>query len=369
MNGMFARRAAASEGSHARDEAKVALRRLSEKQQQALSDQTDKLAELNKMFSSTKNSAMRNAVKAKIEQEQSVLSEMHTQLEKLEERTSAAMESTTVDVLAEISAHSAPLGRPDARHADPTVQDIFVPPPDPTAPTPKLPSQSAVVAKIYRDSPMTYAGGGWASLRKMLGPSNMLSMQTKAMESKLGRPLREQELLKMKQQAKGSAMASAAVLVGTFCCMAAATFAAVVVWRQYGKPKTSEQFGEAQTKLARQQNQRETRLRETVGPVISKVKASAETAIAEHEGLSNLAAGLSQTSATRYVPPRAREAELKAAREAAETRATNHAREAAEVRAKIVAAEAAWQASGGKVMGLEEEAEGDASKPWYRRLA
>lgn len=355
MNNMFARRAAASEGSHARDEAKMALKRLSDRQQKALSDMTEKIGELQTMLSGTKNSAVRSAIASKIEQQEHALADMREQLAKLEARTNTAT-STTIDVLAEISAHEAPLGRPGAHLSDPTRQDIRVPPPDPSVPTPKLPSQSAVVAQIYRDSPMTYAGGGWVSLRKLLSPSNMLTTQTQAMETRLGRPLKEQEMLRMKQQAKANAMASAAVLVGTFCCFVAASFAGLYVWRQYGKPRSSEQLSEAQAKIVKQQNEREARLRDAVGPVVSKVKVSAETAIAEHEGLSNLATGLSQTSALKYIPPPAREAELRAAREAAEARAADEAREAAEAHAKIVAAEAAWQQSGGKVMGEEDEA-------------
>ena len=59
---------------------------------------------------------------------------------------------------------------------------------------------------------------------------------------------------------------------------------------------------------------------------------------------------------------RGREAELRAQ---ADARAAEDARERAELHAKIVAAEAAWQASGGAVMGLEDEQ--NKAKPWYRR--
>ena len=98
--------------------------------------------------------------------------------------------------------------------------------------------------------------------------------------------------------------------------------------------------------------ERKARYEAAVGPVVSSIKVTAEAAIPEHEGLKNFAHGLSTNQATRYVPPPAREAELKAQ---AEARAKAEAQERADAHAKIVAAEAAWQESGGAIMGLEEQ--------------
>ena len=67
--------------------------------------------------------------------------------------------------------------------------------------------------------------------------------------------------------------------------------------------QSSTELGVAAEELARRQQQREAALREVVGPVVNRVKETAGAALAEHEGLSNLAAGLSQTTATRYLPP------------------------------------------------------------------
>ena len=44
----------------------------------------------------------------------------------------------------------------------------------------------------------------------------MLALQQQATERRLGRPMRESEVLKMKAEAKASVMASASVLVGGY---------------------------------------------------------------------------------------------------------------------------------------------------------
>jgi len=54
------------------------------------------------------------------------------------------------------------------------------------------------------------------------------------------------------------------------------------------------------------QKEREARLRESVGPVVNNIKMVASATLHQHEGLANLAAGLSTTTATRYVPPTTR---------------------------------------------------------------
>ena len=65
------------------------------------------------------------------------------------------------------------------------------------------------------------------------------------------------------------------------------------------------------------------------------------------------------------MPPPPQEAELKAQADARAAQEAREERERAEAHAAIVAAEAAWQASGGAVMGLEDTEQ--QQKPWYRR--
>ena len=263
VGSMFARRAAASEGSHARDEAKAMLRKRRERLER----------------------------EGKLDSTAASNSKQHT--------------GVTVDVLAEISAMDLPLGAPSAHHAEPLVHDVSVPPPDPKLGTPQLPSQSAVAAEIYRNSGMTYAGrNDWASMMKSaIAPSNMLATQQDAMAQRLGRPLREREKIKMIEEARASALASVSVLVGTIVCCMGATLAGVFVWRRYGRPKTREEVGAAAEQLQRQQQERERQLRAVVGPVASQIKLSAGAAVTESESLQNFADGLKHNRGTRYVPP------------------------------------------------------------------
>ena len=54
---------------------------------------------------------------------------------------------------------------------------------------------------------MTYAGGGgWASVRKYLAPSNMLATQQQHMEAKLRRPMSEKEVMAMRSKAKAQVL-------------------------------------------------------------------------------------------------------------------------------------------------------------------
>lgn len=157
LGDMFSRRAAASESSFARDDAKRSLQRLNERQEKLLLEQTEKVDDLRVLRDSTINSAVRNALNTKLEREQQRLEDLHAQTAKMARLTAgqAQYSDSTVDVLAEISAHSLPLGRASAHLADPVVYDNSVAPPDLTAPMPKLPSQAAVASEIYRDSPMS----------------------------------------------------------------------------------------------------------------------------------------------------------------------------------------------------------------------
>lgn len=74
----------------------------------------------------------------------------------------------------------------------------------------------------------------------------------------------------MRASAKAGVMASASVLVGTFCCVVGAMFAGVVVWRRYGKPRTAEQFEEAQATLVAKQTERRAGIAAAVGPVVGR---------------------------------------------------------------------------------------------------
>ena len=386
VSGMFARRAAASEGSHARDEAKASLLRWNEKHEKEVTKQLEKISTLQRRCDKLQNETIRAGVVEQVEREQRILEELRAKFARLASITATAKSSSssdanTVDVLAEISAHSLPLGKSGAHHAAPTVYEwgpnvelpqvsrqevdqAFDQATDPlTALKPPVaPEIRSASAKVFEWEAQLGGGGGGGgggarqpaldpTVQQMLSPSSMLALQQQAMERRLGRPMREDEAQRMRSEAKASAMASASVLVGTACCMVAAAFAGVFVWRQYGKPRSREQLEEAQGAVAKQQMERKARYEALVGPVVSTIRSTAEVAIPEHEGLKNLAAGLSTNQATRYVPPPAREAQLRAQ---AEARAAQVARERAEAHAAIVAAEAAWQASGGAVMGLDE---------------
>lgn len=390
---MFARRAAASEGSHARDAAKANLLKWNEKHEKEVSMQMEKIGALHRDRDKIKNVAIRAGVEAQIEREQQILEELRAKHERLTSIARSAKSSSgsdhNVDVLAEISAHSLPLGKSAAHHAAPTIyewgpnvelpevsrqeiDDAYDQATDPiTALKPPVaPDIRSASAKLTAGGELGGELGGahpavQQTVQHMLSPTGMLALQQQAMEKRLGRPMREDEARKMKAEARASAMASLSFLVGTACCMVAAAFAGVFVWRQYGKPRSREQIGEVQAQVAVQQKERKARYEATVGPVVSSIKVTSEVAISEHEGLKNFAAGLRTNQATRYVPPPPREAELKAQADARAAQEAREERERAEAHAAIVAAEAAWQASGGAVMGLEDTEQ--QQKPWYRR--
>ena len=121
--------------------------------------------------------------------------------------------NATVDVLAEIAAHGVPIKELAAHEREADVYQYSVEAPDKTRVYPAGPSTSAVVGQIYRDSGMTYAGrsqpGSWVkSLTDAVSPKNMLATQKTAMEARLMRPLREKEVLAMRQRMKAQAVAS-----------------------------------------------------------------------------------------------------------------------------------------------------------------
>ena len=308
LGGMFSRRAAASESGFARDESKRSVLRLLEKREQAVSDQLEKVAELRRVQDGIQNAAIKSAVGFSIQAEEEKLAELRSRMVELDRQLKLPMNVPTVDVLAEIHAHEVPLGKVSAKD-EATVYDISIPPPDPSVPVPPQPTTSAVVAEIYRESGMTYAGRSkswFGMLAASTSPSNMLQTQSHAMEKRLGRPLRPREVAEMQQSARATVVASASVLVGTFCCLVGAAFAGVVIWRGYGKPRTSEELARTTEQVQTAQKEREARLRESVGPVVNNIKMVASATLHQHEGLANLAAGLSTTTATRYVPPTTR---------------------------------------------------------------
>ena len=154
-----------------------------------------------------------------------------------------------MDVLAEISAHSLPLGKSAAHHAAPTIyewgpnvelpevsrqeiDDAYDQATDPiTALKPPVaPDIRSASAKLTAGGELGGELGGahpavQQTVQHMLSPTGMLALQQKAMEKRLGRPMREDEARKMKAEARASAMASLSFLVGTACCMVAAAFA------------------------------------------------------------------------------------------------------------------------------------------------
>ena len=119
VGNMFARRAAASEGSHAREDAKASLLRFNEKRDQEISDQIEKIRELKKQIGRTRNASIKAAIEVQLAQEQDALDTIRARNAKVQ----AAGPTATVDVLAEISAHSLPIGRPEAHHANPVTYE------------------------------------------------------------------------------------------------------------------------------------------------------------------------------------------------------------------------------------------------------
>ena len=263
VSSMFARRAAASEGSFSRDDAKAKLQKL-----------RDRLAKEGKLPEAAKDKAV------------------------------------TVDVLAEVSAHSIPLGQQAAHLNDPVMHDIRVDSPTEHHGFPEPPGQAAVLNKVYSESGFSYAGrrdmaNKWSAvLTETVTPSNMMVQQNQHLAAKLGRPLRESDLRVQRTQIKAQAMASASVLVGTVLCMCGAALAGAVLWRKYGKPKSTEDLRLASARVAEQQQVRSDNLKEVVGPVVSKVKITAGAAVTEHPGLVHLSEGLKQTKAIRPDPMR-----------------------------------------------------------------
>ena len=131
VGNMFARRAAASESSHARDQAKANLLRWNEKHEKAIAMQLEKISALRRDRESLQNAALRRGIANRIEQEQQVLEELRATLARLTRtfenarstRNDATASPVDVDVLAEISAHSLPLGKVSDHHAAPTMYE------------------------------------------------------------------------------------------------------------------------------------------------------------------------------------------------------------------------------------------------------
>ena len=218
VGNMFARRAAASESSHARDQAKANLLRWNEKHEREISMQEEKISALRRDRDSLQNAAIRRGVEKRIEQEQQVLEELRATLARLTRtfenarstrNNDAASSSVDVDVLAEISAHSLPLGKVSDHHATPTmyewgpnvdlpevsrqeVENAFTQATDPIAAltppvAPNVRSASAKLptlgggAKFQGDAPPAVE----PTVQQMLSPSKMLALQQQAMEKRL----------------------------------------------------------------------------------------------------------------------------------------------------------------------------------------
>ena len=169
----------------------------------------------------------------------------------------------TVDVLAEISAHSLPLGRvrvTQARRSHVhahlctcvTSAESVLPAhlltqvhsfegpaaPDPSLPLPEMPSQSAVTAEIYRshlgkgkwintmgDALVPHGEGGGAA--SSLSPAALFNG---------GLPLSPQEAARLERQAAASGGMAGAVIVGSLFCFMGFALGGAALWRWKGRP-------------------------------------------------------------------------------------------------------------------------------------
>ena len=249
MNGMFDRRARASEGSWGRDADKANLLKRKERLKAE-----GKLADP----SSTEK---QNA-------------------------------SVTVDVLAEISANEVPIGKTiGAQHSEPNRHVIRVNEPDPALGEPELPSQARVAAEIYQRH---MGKKTWFNeLTKAIEPGSAAA-ELPTLYRNNADPLRtmsRREAQKIQAQAKGSAMAAASVVLGTFVCTAGAMLAGVAMWRYYGRPDRAG----VEKRVQQTQFERKRQLNEgVVGESVRVVGAEVKKKIAEHEGYHNFAAGIKQ---------------------------------------------------------------------------
>ena len=192
----------------------------------------------------------------------------------------------TVDVLAEISAHSLPLGKVRV-----TQVHSFEGPaaPDPTLPLPEMPSQSAVTAEIYRahlgkgkwintvgNAMVPHGEGGGAAAA--LSPAALFGG---------GAPLSPQEAARLERQAAASGGAAGALVVGSLVCLMGFAAAGAALWRWKGRPDREQ----VKQHLSTAMPERYSRLE--VGPVgqaARSIASGAAASIPEHEGLKNLQA-------------------------------------------------------------------------------
>ena len=147
-------------------------------------------------------------------------------------------------------------------------------------------------------SPPKYISGTWARRRWFNELTKAIEPGSAASCPRLYRsnadPLRtmsRREAQKIQAQAKGSAMAAASVVLGTFVCTAGAMLAGVAMWRYYGRPDRAG----VEKRVQQTQFERKRQLSEgVVGESVRVVGAEVKKKIAEHEGYHNFAAGIKQ---------------------------------------------------------------------------
>lgn len=218
-----------------------------------------------------------------------------------EKRKPAADAGLTVDVLAEVSAHSIPLGKVGVAHQAPVIHRETVPSaPDKKAPLPQLPSTSAVAAEIYASH---LGKGKWINTvqtaltpRDAAGPAvNVGPEALFGLPSRRGAPS-ARELAQIERQAQASAGAAGAVVVGTVLCVMGASLAAVAYWRWKGRPTLHEMNDGAK---ATNQERFANLQHGPVGETVRTIAQAAATTIPEHEGLKNWQQAMKDNRATR----------------------------------------------------------------------
>lgn len=266
MSDLFGKRLRAAEGSYAREDDKVRLKKLREY----------------------------------------LIKTGHLKPEDLKPPEPKSME-LSVDVMSSISANELPirdLGNSAAvMNSSAVVRLSVVAPPDLERGAPELPSQSRVMGEIYQAhmgrnwfnslfklmQPRDQTGGGLDDLVRSFQP-NERRMRTAIG----GYPLalnsrRQMNAVKLAAEAKATSAAMASIVLGTVCCLAGAIVAGTFTWRYLGSPNSSSflsQRKERWQERARAINQG------SVGHTIRTIGETAAIAIPEHEGLQNLATGL-----------------------------------------------------------------------------
>tara|TARA_B110001452_G_scaffold251185_1_gene240032 strand:- start:1821 stop:2600 length:780 start_codon:yes stop_codon:yes gene_type:complete len=247
----------------------------------------------------SENSWGREEDKARISRMRDLLKQHGYELPEKREPTADA--GLTVDVLAEVSAHSIPLGKIGVAHQAPVIHRETTPAaPDKKKRLPQLPSTSAVASEIYSSH---LGKGKWINTvqtaltpRDAAGPAvNVGPEALFGLPSRRGAPS-ARELAQIERQAQASAGAAGAIVGGSVLCVLGASLAGVAYWRWKGRPTLNEMNDSAKaTNQERYANLQH-------GPVGETVRTIAQTAAATipaHEGLKNWQQAMKDNRATR----------------------------------------------------------------------